>query len=1028
MRHSKAWCGTLLGFLLLSPFGGDLGSKGQAIKPELGPTLPSQNLQVNREFGKMPVYFIPNRGQVDEQVAYYVQGKDKAVYFADEGVTFILAKAKKRSEDLDNKKIARMPRSAKEKDLLRLHSWEGSEGIGDARANREEEISERWVVKLDFVGPNPDTHPEGLDETGTKISYFKGRPEEWKTGLPAYSKVMYKDLWPGIDLVYYGTVNRLKYDFIVHPGADPAQIRLAYRGAESVSIDEEGRLQVTTPMGGFSDDVPIAYQEIGGKRTDVHLAYRVDGELLDRSGERIAGPENVDKDGENSWTRSCSYGFEIGDYNASLPLVLDPAILIYCGYVIYTTWSYITYKGYGIALDSSGNAYITGYIDHLSTDPYAFVSKANASGTAISYRIHIGGVGNDFGNSIAVDSSGNAFITGYTYAGESTFPVSVGPDLTHNGEADAFVAKVNASGTGLLYCGYIGGLDDDYGNGIALDSSGNAYIAGHTYSTQNTFPVSLGPDLTHNGGSDAFVAKVNASGTGLLYCGYVGGLAYDSGSSIALDSSGNAFISGMTASNELSFPVIVGPDLTHNGDRDAFIAKVNNTGTALSYCGYTGGIDYDSGHDIAVDISGNAYITGETDSNELSFPVMLGSDLTHNGLRDAFIAKVNASGTALSYCGYIGGLGYDSGYGIAVDSSGNAYITGETDSDENSFPVTMGPDLSYNGAIDAFVAKINASGIALSYCGYVGGLDYDSGYGIAVDSSGYAYVTGETDSDESSFPVTVGPVLTHCHTDAFVAKISPEYFGFYIFDGQDFDGDSTSDLSVFRPSSGLWFIRGSEGGKWGEGNDIPVPGDYNGDGKTDIAVWRPSEGIWYLQGIRNDKWGQLADVPVPADYDGDQTTDMVVWRPSNGVWYISGIGNVQWGQQGDYPVPADYDGDGIDEVAVWRPADGGWFIFGGGYRQWGTQGDIPVPADYNGDGITDIAVYRPSNGTWHILYSGDGTAAVPWGTEADTPVPGDYDGDGTTEIAVWRPLNGLWYILGGTTIQHGQIGDIPLTR
>jgi len=243
------------------------------------------------------------------------------------------------------------------------------------------------------VGANPDVHPEGLEETGAKISYFKGKPSEWKTRLPAYSKVIYRELWPGIDLVYYGTVKGLKYEFIVHPGADPSQIRLSFRGAESVSVDESGRLQVMTPMGGFSDDVPIAYQEIAGKITDVKLAYRLDSE-------------------------ACSYGFELGEYDRARSLVLDPVILIYCGY--------------------------------------------------------IGGSDLDLGEGIAVDRAGCVYISGETHSTEAVFPVTVGPDLTCNGGKDAFVAKVNASGTALLYCGYIGGRDWDYGRGIAIDGSGNA--------------------------------------------------------------------------------------------------------------------------------------------------------------------------------------------------------------------------------------------------------------------------------------------------------------------------------------------------------------------------------------------------------------------------------------------------------------------------------------------------------------------------------------------------------------------------
>ena len=339
------------------------------------------------------------------------------------------------------------------------------------------------------------------------------------------------------------------------------------------------------------------------------------------------------------------------------------------------------------------------------------MAKVNAAGTALVYCGYIGGSDDDFGNAIAVDSSGNAYVTGQTFSTEATFPVTVGPDLTYNDVlfSDAFVAKVKADGTALVYCGYIGGNDEDQGNGIAVDSSGNAYVTGFTYSTQATFPVTVGPDLTFNnpGLSDAFVAKVNAAGTALVYCGYIGGSDDDFGNAIAVDGSGNAYVTGYTFSTEATFPKTVGPDLTSNGLSDAFVAKVNAAGTALVYCGYIGGSNDDQGNGIAVDGSGNAYVTGFTASTQATFPVTVGPDLTSNGLDDAFVAKVNAGGTALAYCGYIGGSGVDQGNGIAVDSAGNAYVTGITASTQTTFPVTLGPDLTYNGGgVDAFVVRI----------------------------------------------------------------------------------------------------------------------------------------------------------------------------------------------------------------------------------------------------------------------------------------------------------------------------------
>jgi hypothetical protein len=400
----------------------------------------------------------------------------------------------------------------------------------------------------------------------------------------------------------------------------------------------------------------------------------------------------------------------------------------------------------------------------------AFVAKVSADGSSLVYAGYIGGASFDFGFAIAVDSEGSAYVTGQTQSNETTFPATVGPDTTFNGFVDAFVAKVNAAGTALDYAGYIGGTGNDSGRGIAVDSEGNAYVVGQTTSSQTSFPVVAGPDLTFNGLTDAFVAKVNPSGTALIYAGYIGGSSNDFGLGIAVDGSGNAYVVGQTQSNEMSFPVAIGPDTTFNGGFDAFVAKVNVGGTALDYAGYIGGEANDLGFGIAVDAAGNAYVTGSTASS--AFPATVGPDLTQNGLDDAFVAKVKADGTALDYAGFIGGSGNDQGRGIAVNSLGNAYVTGTTQSDETTFPVIGGPDGTYNGSDDAFVAKVNASGTALDYAGYIGGAGSDIGFGIAVDGFGNAYVTGSTNSSEATFPATVGPDLTfNGGTDAFVAKV-----------------------------------------------------------------------------------------------------------------------------------------------------------------------------------------------------------------------------------------------------------------
>ena len=673
-------------------------------------------------FQGLTLCFVENRGQLPEEVAFSVTGSDKTLHFTAHGVTYVLKKAKA-----------------------------------------------RWVVKLDFVGSDPAARPIGEERRPGVFSYFRGEESSWTRGARTYGTIRYRNLWPGIDLVYEAQGHGLKHAFRVRPGADPERIRFVVKGAERIVVDPRGRLCVETPVGSIEDAAPVAFQVKGGHRQPVDAAYTL--------APLQASPET-------------EVGFRLGAYDPEAELVIDPVVLVYCGYIGGARADGIT----GIRVDTFGNTYVVGGTGSNETTfpvkvgpdlTYAgesdvFVAKVNASGNALVYCGYIGGKYNERGNAIAVDSAGNAYLTGL---GGHYFPRKIGPNPTQ--EFGAFVTKINPDGTDLVYSGFIGGKSGaglTEGEGIAVDAAGNAYVTGRTEVDETSFPVKLGPGLEHQGVGDVFVAKVNASGTELVYCGYIGGWLDDRGDGIAIDALGRAYITGSTCSDEKTFPVRIGPDLTFNSYwaawSDAFVARVNAAGTALDYCGYIGGMDGDSAYGIGVDSQGHAYVSGITLSDEQSFPVRVGPDLTYNGSGDVFVAKVAPDGTGLVYCGYIGGSGNERGNALAVDTRGAAYVTGYTGSSEKTFPVTVGPDLSINSGTDAYVAKVAPDGTRLVYCGYIGGERAEDALAIAVDRSGNAYVGGSTESSEATFPVHGGPFLNFKGTgpfpssDAFVAKIA----------------------------------------------------------------------------------------------------------------------------------------------------------------------------------------------------------------------------------------------------------------
>ncbi len=675
--------------------------------------------------------FEPNLGQVDPRVKFFSRGR---------GYTLILTK---------------------DQAILRIE--------------RPMAKNENALVRLRLVGAKLDAEVTGRDELPGKANYFLGNdPKKWRTNVPTYAKVRYHDVYPGVDLEYYGSPSaqgQLEYDFLVAPGADPSAIALQVGAAREprLRIDAGGDLMIPAHRGEIRFHKPLIYQRDAGSSLVADHRSLVQGRYILDARNRIR--------------------FLLGPYDHSKPLVIDPVL----SYSTYLGGSDMDYA-YGIAVDASGNAYVTGYTasvdfpvvnaaqispgggscseDGTATPCFdAFVSKLNSTGTALVYSTYLGGSDEDQGAAIAVDSSGHAYVAGYTYS--TNFPVQNALQPNNAGGVDAFVTELSPNGASLVYSTYWGGSLDDVGTGIAVDSNGNAYLSGYTESTN--YPVTSGALQTTygKGAHNGFVVKFNSGGTQVGYSTYLGGSGDDYIYAAAVDSAGDAYVTGATNSTNFPSlnafqPKLAGGECGGNtfACYDAFAAKLNPAGSALIFSTYLGGTGSDYGYAIALDRSANAYLTGYTTST--NFPTTSGAfERTFSGGYDVFVTKLNSSGSTLGYSTYLGGGGTQVAYGIAVDSNGSAYATGYNYG--GSFP-TANPVQSHNAGIyDAFVSVLNPAGSSLLFSTYLGGSQDDFGRGIALDSSGNVYVTGATFSTD--FPTTSGafePSYMGGPYDAFV--------------------------------------------------------------------------------------------------------------------------------------------------------------------------------------------------------------------------------------------------------------------
>jgi hypothetical protein len=466
-------------------------------------------------------------------------------------------------------------------------------------------------------------------------------------------------------------------------------------------------------------------------------------------------------------------GFALGVYDPAQTLVIDP-VLVSSTYLGGNRKD----RGYGIALDGTGNIYVTGRaesanfpvtagaFDTTLNSDDAFVAKLNPAGSALVYSTYLGGENLDAAAGIAVDGDGNAYVTGTTVS--QNFPVANAVQAAPGGASDAFVVKLNPAGNGVVYATRLGGRASDGAHGIAVDAAGSAYVVGQTSS--GNFPT-VNP-LQPRGSqvyADAFVAKLNPAGSALVYSTFLGGSATDRAFGIALDAANNAYVAGETESP--NFPVVSALQTALSGGADAFVAKLNPAGSALVYSTYLGGADLDRGRGVAVDSAGNAHVTGETAS--ANFPTAAAVQATFGGERDAFVTKLNATGAGLVYSTFLGGIKSDRGRGIAVSAAGDAYVTGRTTS--TNFPTANAVQPTHGGGVDdVFVTKLGAANGALAYSTFLGGRVGDVGRGIVVDSAGSAYVTGETLSPNFPTLSPAQPALGgHFFTDAFVTRIGP---------------------------------------------------------------------------------------------------------------------------------------------------------------------------------------------------------------------------------------------------------------
>ncbi len=688
---------------------------GQSAKASFN-TTQAQQEKMKQAFGRLPMSFEVNQGQVDDAVKYLSRGHGYQAFLTDSEAVLVLQNQS--ADRLEESGIAKSQIQNPKSNVLRFK-------LQDARSA---EITASGLL------PGKSNYLVGNDES------------RWRTNIPNYSRVEYNEIQPGVTMAFYGTQRALEYDFVVAPGVDPATITLSVEGAEKIELDDNGDLVLHVAGQRVYHRAPVSYQKLNGKQRTVGSRYVLKG--------------------------ANQIGFEVPSYDRRQPLVIDPVI------DFSTFFGGIgSDEGFAIAVDSTGAAYVTGttYSNNFNTfAPLqtinrggkfdAFITKINPAGSAIVYSSYLGGSAEDQGRGIAVNANGEAFIAGITNSQDFNTRNPLQGTISGLAE-DGFVTKVNADGTNLLFSTYLGGSNIDQAFGIALESGGDAIVIGSTVSTN--FPTRNPLQANNRGNADAFVTRIKGDGSQLVYSTYLGGGAFDEAYGVALDAGANVYLAGATASTDFNTQ---NPFQANNngGGSDGFLAKISSNGAVLVFSTYFGGAGVDVAYGVAVDANLNPYVTGHTFSTD--FPTQNPLQANNRGNADAFVARFNLSGTGLIYSTYLGGTLGDFARGIVVDPGSQPIITGRTGSTDFN---TRNPLQATNrGNVDAFVSKLNINGSQLVYSTYLGGASEDLAFGIALDSSGSVYVTGDTLSTDfnTSAPLQAA---NRGGFDAFVTKINP---------------------------------------------------------------------------------------------------------------------------------------------------------------------------------------------------------------------------------------------------------------